>query len=30
LDEFRKKWKESHGEWDENQLVYVIHFEKIK
>jgi ParB family chromosome partitioning protein len=30
LEEFRKKWKKSHGEWDENQLVYVIHFEKTK
>jgi ParB family chromosome partitioning protein len=30
LKEFRKKWKETHGEWDENQLVYVIHFEKAK
>ena len=30
LEEFRKKWKETHGEWDENQLVYVIHLEKVK
>ena len=30
MEEFRKKWKETHGEWDENQLVYVIHFEKVK
>jgi len=30
LKEFKKQWKEMHGEWDENQLVYVIHFEKIK
>jgi hypothetical protein len=30
LEQFIKKWKEAHGEWDENQLVYVIHFEKIK
>jgi len=30
LEEFMEKWKETHGEWDENQLVYVIHFEKIK
>jgi len=28
IDEFRKDWKNTHGEWDENQLVYVIHFEK--
>ena len=30
LEEFKKKWKKIHGEWDENQLVYVVHFEKIK
>jgi ParB family chromosome partitioning protein len=30
LEEFRKRWKETHEEWDENQLVYVIHFERIK
>jgi hypothetical protein len=30
LNEFKKKWKETRGEWDENQLVYIIHFEKVK
>ena len=30
LEEFKKKWEETHGEWDENQLLYVIHFEKVK
>lgn len=30
LDEFRKNWKSAHGEWDDNQLVYVIHFERSK
>jgi ParB family chromosome partitioning protein len=30
FEEFKKKWKKEHGEWDENQLVYVIHFEKVK
>jgi ParB family chromosome partitioning protein len=30
LDQFRKQWKKIHGQWDENQLVYVIHFEKMK
>lgn len=30
LEQFKKQWKKTHGEWDENQLVYVIHFEKIK
>jgi ParB family chromosome partitioning protein len=29
LEEFRKRWRKMHGEWDENQLVYVIHFEKV-
>jgi hypothetical protein len=30
LEEFKKVWKDIHGEWDENQFVYVIHFEKVK
>ncbi|NWG10840.1 ParB/RepB/Spo0J family partition protein [Candidatus Bathyarchaeota archaeon] len=30
LEEFKRKWKKMHGEWNENQLVYVIHFEKVK
>jgi len=30
LEEFKKVWKDIHGEWDENQLVYVISFEKVK
>lgn len=30
LEEFQRKWEETHGEWDENQLLYVIHFEKVK
>jgi ParB/RepB/Spo0J family partition protein len=30
LEEFKKIWEEIHGEWDENQLVYVIRFEKVK
>lgn len=30
IEQFKKIWKKSHGEWDENQLVYVIHFEKVK
>jgi ParB family chromosome partitioning protein len=30
LKEFANKWKEAQGEWDENQLVYVIHFERMK
>ncbi len=30
LDEFKRLWKKSHGEWDETLLVYVIHFDKVK
>jgi ParB family chromosome partitioning protein len=30
LEQFKKLWKKTHGEWDDDQLVYVIHFEKIK
>jgi ParB family chromosome partitioning protein len=30
LQEFRKMWKEACGEWDEDQLVYIIRFEKAK
>jgi ParB family chromosome partitioning protein len=30
LEQFKKLWKKTHNEWDEDQLVYVIHFEKIK
>jgi ParB/RepB/Spo0J family partition protein len=30
LDQFRRQWKKTHGEWDENQLIYVIRFEKMK
>jgi ParB family chromosome partitioning protein len=30
LSEFKRIWKEIHKEWDEDQLVYVIHFEKVK
>lgn len=29
LEEFKKLWKKKHGEWDENQLVYIIRFEKV-
>lgn len=28
LEEFKKAWKKKHGEWNENQLVYAIRFEK--
>jgi ParB family chromosome partitioning protein len=30
LGEFKKAWKEIHGEWDDGQFVYVIHFEMLK
>jgi ParB/RepB/Spo0J family partition protein len=30
LEEFKKMWKEQHGEWNENELVYIIHFERMK
>ncbi len=29
LEEFKKAWKKKHGEWNENQLVYVMRFEKV-
>jgi ParB family chromosome partitioning protein len=29
LNEFKRIWKEIRGEWNEDQLVYVIHFEKL-
>ncbi len=30
LAQFKKKWKETHEQWDEDQLVYTIRFEKLK
>jgi len=30
LEEFKQKWQEVYEEWDESQLVYIIHFEKLK
>ena len=30
LQGFKRMWKERYGDWDENQLVYVVHFEKAK
>lgn len=29
LEEFKKAWKKQHGEWNENELVYITHFERI-
>jgi len=28
LTQFKKKWKETNGQWDDDQLVYIIRFEK--
>ncbi len=30
IEQFKKQWRKTHGQWDEDQLVYVIHFEKTK
>ncbi len=30
LEEFKRVWKEIHGKWNEDQFVYVIHFERMK
>jgi ParB family chromosome partitioning protein len=30
LMQFKKKWKETNGQWDDDQLVYIIRFEKVK
>lgn len=30
LEEFKKVWKEIHGEWNDDAFVYVIHFEKVR
>lgn len=29
LNDFKSIWKDIHGEWDDNETVYVIHFEKV-
>ncbi len=29
LEEFTKNWKDRHGEWNENQLVHIVRFQKI-
>lgn len=29
LEEFRRLWEKRHGGWDEDQLVYIVRFEKI-
>lgn len=28
--QFKKVWKEIHGEWNDDEFVYVIHFEKVR
>ncbi len=30
LEEFKEVWKSIHGDWNENESVYVIHFERVK
>lgn len=30
LEQFKEVWKSIHGEWDDNELVYVIHFVRKK
>jgi len=30
LEEFKNAWKRLHGEWNDNETVYAIHFEKVK
>jgi hypothetical protein len=30
LEGFKQKWRKMHGEWNENQLVYIVRFEKVK
>jgi ParB family chromosome partitioning protein len=30
LTEFKHAWKKKHGEWDEDELVYITRFQKVK
>jgi len=30
LEQFKEVWKEIHGEWDDNEWVYAIRFERVK
>jgi len=30
LAEFKRVWKKKHGEWDDDDLVHIIHFQKIE
>jgi hypothetical protein len=29
LTEFKRAWKKKQGEWNEDELVYIIHFQKV-
>lgn len=29
LTEFKRTWKKKHGEWNEDELAYVVHFQRI-
>ena len=30
LAEFKRVWRKKHGEWDDDELVHIIHFQKIE
>jgi len=30
LEEFKKVWEDIHGEWNDDEFVYMIHFEKVR
>lgn len=30
LGEFKKAWKKKHGEWDDDEMVYVVHFQRTE
>jgi hypothetical protein len=30
LAQFKRRWKETNGHWDDDQLVYIIQFKKMK
>jgi len=30
LEKFKKEWQKTNGEWNEDQFVYIVHFERVK
>jgi ParB family chromosome partitioning protein len=30
LAEFKRAWKKKHGEWDDDEMVYIVHFQKVE